>query len=152
MMPRWAGGLLLLLVATLLRAAREFLFINLNYMIDLEANHREVSYAHSAFRALVDGWSLSSLIMLKWGLAVLFIALMLALSIAMSRVLFGDHRYRRTIMFGFVAFGGLALLLHAAGANSPAWEGVSVKLLHALQYPVVLLFIWAAALLKPKNT
>jgi len=152
MMPRWVGGLVLLLVAILLGAAREFLFINLNYVIDFAANHREVSYAHSAFRAVVDGWSLTSLVMLKWCLAIVFIALMLALSITMARVLFGDHWYRRTIMIGFIAIGALALLLHAAAARSPAWEGVSVKLLHALQYPVVLLFIWAAALLRPKNT
>jgi len=151
-MPKWVGGLLLLLVAIVLGAAREFLFINLNYMIDFVANHRQVSYAHSAFRAVVDGWSLTWLVMLKWILAVVFITLMLGLSIAMARVLFGDHRYRTTIMFGFIAIGGLALLLHLASAYAPAWEGVSVKLLHALQYPVVLLFIWAAALLKPSTT
>ena len=146
-MPKWVGGLLLLLVAILLGAAREFLFINLNYVIDFVANHREVSYAHSAFRALVNGWSLSSLVLLKWLLALVFIAVMLGLSIAMARVLFGDHRYRKIILIGFIAIGALALVFHLAAAGSPAWEGVSVKLLHALQYPVVLLFIWAAALI-----
>jgi hypothetical protein len=52
------------------------------------------------------------------------------------------------ILVGFAAIGTLALLLHMGSGTHLALEGISVKLLHVLQYPVVLFFIWAAALLR----
>lgn len=141
--------LAILLVAVCLGAVREFLFLNLNYSIDHLANHREFSYAHSAFQRAVEGLSLADLLLLKWALAILFVGLMAGLSVVLARVLFNDHRYRAHILIGFVAIGLLALLLHLASSSFPALEGVSVKLLHLLQYPVILFFIWAGALLQP---
>lgn len=140
--------LAILLVAICLGAVREFLFLNLNYSIDHLANHREFSYAHSAFQRAVAGSSLADLLRLKWALAVLFVGLMAGLSVLLARVLFNDHRYRVHILIGFFAIGLLALLLHLASSSFPALEGVSVKLLHLLQYPVILFFIWAGALLQ----
>ena len=132
----------------LLGALREFVFINLNYQIDFLRNHRLVSYAHSAFRRQVDGWDLGGLMRLKWVLACAFVLVMLGLCVALARLLFGDHRYTRPILIGFAGVGGLALLLHFLTPAVPAFNGVSVKLLHLLQYPVVLFFIWAASALR----
>jgi hypothetical protein len=140
--------LLILLVAVCLGAVREFLFLNLNYSIDHLTNHRAFSYAHSAFQRAIEGLSLEALLRLKWILALGFVASMAGLSIALARVLFGDHRYRSAILLGFVGIGAIALMLHGASAHLPALDGVSIKLLHLLQYPVVLFFIWAAALLR----
>lgn len=130
-----------------LGALREFLFLNLNYQIDHVARHTPFSYAHSLFRARVQGWSLSQLTWLKWGLAVLFIALMLGLSLLLARTLFRDRRLDRHILLGFAGIGGSALLLHVMAHWLPRAEAVSVKLLHLIQYPVLLVFLWAASLL-----
>jgi hypothetical protein len=108
---------------------------------------RPVSYAHSLFRGWTDGLDLSALVMLKWVLALLFIGLMLLLSMAVARIVFGDHRYRGALVAGFLLIGAVALALHAFSGSVPALYGVSVKLLHLLQYPVLLFFIWAASLL-----
>ena len=138
---------LLMLAAMLLGAVREFLFINLNYQLDALTYKRPVSYAHSLFRGWTDGLDLSALVMLKWVLALLFIGLMLLLSMAVARIVFGDHRYRGALVAGFLLIGAVALALHAFSGSVPALYGVSVKLLHLLQYPVLLFFIWAASLL-----
>jgi hypothetical protein len=135
----------ILLLAVALGAAREFVFINLNYQIDHFENHRAFSYAHSAFQAVVAGWSLRSLVLLKWASAFACIALMLLLSLLLAHQLFGDRRYHLAVLLGFVTIGLVALALHLMASSIPALEGISVKLLHALQYPVVLLFLWAAS-------
>jgi len=137
----------ILAVAVSLGAVREFLFHNLNYQIDFVRHHREVSYAHSLFRRWTGNMDLDGLILLKWSLALAMVALMLGLCIALARVLFGDHRYRVPLVAGFGATGGLALVLHLLAPMAPPLEGVSIKLLHLLQYPVVLFLVWAASLL-----
>lgn len=146
MKQRWAAAAVLLL-GTALGGVREFLFINLNYQIDFLRNHRQVSFAHSAFREQVAGMDLTDLLVLKWVLASAFVLAMLGLCLLLARLLFGDGRYSRTIGLAFGAIGGLAVVLHLLTPVVPAFHGVSVKLLHLLQYPVVLVFIWAASVL-----
>lgn len=150
MSKRSAGIFAILIGAVVLGALREFLFLNLNYEIDHMENHRAVSYAHSMFRAAVDGFSLRTLLGLKWALAVFFIGLTLGLSILLARILFGDQRYRNLLVIGFLVIGAIAFLLHACASIHPAFDLVSVKLLHMLQFPIVLFFLWAAALLQRK--
>ncbi|MBK9418546.1 MAG: hypothetical protein IPO05_12550 [Flavobacteriales bacterium] len=133
-------------VSLLLGAAREFLFLNLNYQIDHLARRSAFSYAHSVFQRWTGGMDLDALLRWKWGLAVAFIAAMWTLAILTARVLVGDHRYLRVITLLFLAVAGLALMLHLTAV--PALEAVSVKLLHALQYPVVLVVLWVALRLR----
>jgi hypothetical protein len=146
-MARQAGILGLFALGVLLGALREFLFLNLNYQIDFAAHKRQVSYAHSMFRGWVEGMDLGALLLLKWVLALCFVAAMLLLALALARLLFGDHRYRPAILIAFGAIGGLALVLHLLGGHLPQARPMSVKLLHTLQYPVLLFFIWAASFL-----
>lgn len=150
-MARRLGILGIFAVAVALGAAREFLFLNLNYHIDFLAHKRQVSYAHSLFRGWVQGMDLGDLLVLKWMLALLFIATMLLLAVVLARLLFGDHRYRRAIVAAFGLIGALALLLHGLAGVLPGAKATSVKLLHTLQYPVLLFFIWAASLLAPRD-
>ena len=147
-MKRSAGIAMVLLLAVLLGAVREFFFLNLNYAIDHIANHRAFSYAHSAFRAAVDGMSLDELILLKWLAAVVFILAMLSLTIWMAHLLFGGHRYLIPILVLTGGVGCIALILHLGGGLHPAFDLVSVKLLHLLQYPGILLFLWIASMLR----
>lgn len=145
MSKRTFAGLLLLAAAVGIGAVREFLFVNLNYQLDFVANQRAFSYAHSSFQAWSGGWSLSALTALKWALALLFILINLGLAVLLARVRFGDHRYRTALLLGFAAVGSMALLAHVAAPRVVGMATLSIKLLHALQYPVVLLLIWAAS-------
>lgn len=147
-MNRSAGIALVLILAVMLGAVREFFFLNLNYAIDHLANHRAYSYAHSAFQAMVEGMTLQQLVLVKWVSAGLFILAMLGITIRMARLLFYDHRYRSPIILLTVLIAVLALLLHFAGSWHPAFDLVSVKLLHLLQYPGILLFLWIASMLR----
>ncbi|MBK6551086.1 MAG: hypothetical protein IPG11_11865 [Flavobacteriales bacterium] len=140
---RWVVASIVV-VAIILGAVREFLFLNLNYAIDFLANHRTISYAHSAFRAAIDGWSLEGLQRLKWVFSASFMGANLLLSIGLARVLFGDNRYRTLLSLAFLGIGLVALLLQLLGNAVHGLGDVAVKLLHVLQYPVMLFFIWAA--------
>ncbi|MDQ3101751.1 MAG: hypothetical protein M3R08_10225, partial [Bacteroidota bacterium] len=71
--------------------------------------------------------------------------IMLVLGIVLSRILFGDHRHARLLLICYVILGSAALLFNALSNGSDGWYNISVKLLHTLQYPVVLVFIWAAS-------
>ncbi|TXI81264.1 MAG: hypothetical protein E6Q44_04905 [Flavobacteriales bacterium] len=146
-MRRSIGIAMVLALAVLLGAVREFFFVNLNYAIDHLQHHRAYSFAHSAFTAAVSDFSLKQLVLLKWAAALVFIIAMLALTIAMARVLWGDHRYLRVLVVGTTLVAALALLLQLAGGLHPAFALVSVKLLHLLQYPGMLLFLWVASML-----
>lgn len=143
-----AGIAVLLLLGVALGSLREFLFINLNYEIDRVAHHREVAYAHSRFRAWVEGWDLDGLVRLKWGTSLAFILVMLLLCVALMRLLQGSFRAAPLLVLGFLAVGAAALGLHLLSGASAAFEVVAVKLLHMLQYPVVLFFLWAAEMLR----
>lgn len=130
-----------LLVAILLAERREFLFINLNYQIDHVARGTPFSYAHSAFRAFVAGWSLEALTTLKWALSLAYIAVNTLLAVALSLLLHGHHRYTPPILFIVGAVCVAALGFHALGAVVPGGLDIGVKLLHMVQYPVVLLVL-----------
>jgi hypothetical protein len=148
MTRRRIGILLILAIAVALGAVRDFLLVNLNYQIDFVAHGRAFSYAHSLFRGWVAGFDLQALLMLKWCLALAFSGAMLGLAIVLARLVAGDHRHARALFLGYVSFGLLALLLHGMAGPVPALEAVSVKVLHGLQYPVVLFLLWAGSMLQ----
>jgi cell division protein FtsW (lipid II flippase) len=141
---RTAGLVVIVLIAVVIGSLREYLFVNLNYQIDHLANGTAYSYAHSRFQLQVSGLHLQDLIRLKWFLAIAFVLVSLLLSIALARLLFGDHRYTRAIVFGFVAIGCLSFIFNWFSNGADGWYNISIKLLHAIQYPVILLFIWGA--------
>lgn len=142
---RTLATLVIIAVAIVVAVFRDFLFVNLNYQLDFAEHTRPASYAHSRFQAWVSGWDASQLGALKWSLAFLFILLNLVLAIVLARVRFGDHRYRMAISAGFILLGCVALSAHALSRYISGLDMLSIKLLHALQYPVVLLLIWAAS-------
>ena len=142
----------ILFVGVALGALREFLFINLNYQIDHVARHTPFSFAHSMFQGWVGGFHLHALIRLKWTLAFAFIALMWLLCVLLARALLGTHRRARLVTFFFLVVGFVALILHFASRYAmPGFATVSVKLLHTLQFPVMLFFLWAASFLEPRS-
>ena len=139
----------ILLIAIGSGAAREYLFINLNYQIDHVGRHTEFSYADSTFKNWTLGWSLQQLQMLKWALALGYILLLTVLAVCMARLLFGHSRHARYIFLSVAAVACLALVLHVLSAWLPPLADVAVKLLHMLQYPVILFVLLASRGLRP---
>lgn len=150
-MSRRAGIAGLLLIGVALGSLREFLFINLNYEIDRVRYQRPIAYAHSRFRAWTAGWDLDGFIALKWTLSLAYMAAMLGLAILLMRLLQGHFRAARYLTLAYGALGLLALGFHALSGALPPLEAVGVKLLHLLQYPVLLFFLWAAHLLRSRT-
>ncbi|QQR85466.1 MAG: hypothetical protein IPJ76_12710 [Flavobacteriales bacterium] len=141
-----------LLVAVLLAERREFLFINLNYQIDHLSRGTPFSYAHSAFRSFVAGWSLQALTALKWCMSLVYIAVNALLALALARLLHGDHRYAKPILLIIGAVALAALLFHALGYLFTGGMGIAVMLLHMVQYPVVLLVLLVSSSLSRPRT
>lgn len=141
----WNGPLSLALLAAsvALGGLREFLFVNLNYQLDFLEHSRAQSYAHSAFQRWAAGLDAGDLRQAKWLLALAFVAITLLLTVAMARIRLGDSRLNRPIILAFAALGASALALHLLSGQAAFLSLISVQLLHALQYPVPLLLVWA---------
>ncbi|MFZ1692156.1 MAG: hypothetical protein WAT74_03075 [Flavobacteriales bacterium] len=142
-------SLLIVAIGAALGALREFIFVNLNFHLDYLLNQRDRNYAHSVFRKWAGALDADQASALKWALALLFVATMALLTALLCRVRFGDHRYRKAVIVAFAGLGACALLCHLLGAWLPHARPVSVAMLHALQYPVPLLLVWAMSLLQP---
>lgn len=134
-----------LLVAVVLAERREFLFINLNYQIDHVSRGTPHSYAHSAFRSFVEGWSLGALTTFKWILSSLYIIVNALLAVLLAWLLHDHGRYTRPIIVIVVSVCLAAVGFHALGTRVPGGADIGVKLLHMVQYPVVLLALLASA-------
>lgn len=140
-MRRLPAVLAILTVAVVLGSLRDFLFINLNYQLDHLQRATPYSYAHSAFRAAVQGWGPRALLALKWGLGLGFTLSTWALCQALLGVFGVRAHLGRPVTIGFLAIAALALAARALARTWPVWEPLSVDLLHAIQYPVVLLLL-----------
>lgn len=136
-----------LVAGIVLGACREFVFINLNYQIDHVEHHTSFSYAHSIVQGWTRGIGLDGLLVLKWSLTLLSMALMAGLCILLARILFGTWRQAIPILVGFGGFALLSVAMHGLARWAPPFELVSVRLSHMLQYPVTLLFVLIAATL-----
>lgn len=135
-----------LAIGLALGALREFVFTNLNYQLDfLRRQGRGTNYAHSAFQRWAEGLEAERLMTLKWAAAGAFVLAMLLLTLALARVRLGSHRLAPAIAAGFAAVGLLSLALHGIGRAAPGLGAVSIDLLHALQYPLPLLVVWAGS-------
>jgi hypothetical protein len=141
-------SLLWLGLASLLGAAREFVATNINFQIDFLSNSRERNYAHSVFREWAQGWDLADAQRAKWLAAGAFMVSMAALTAAMARTRFGDHRYIAPILLGFAALGACAGICY--WTNPALLRPVAIAILHALQYPVPVLLVWVLSWLRAR--
>lgn len=129
---------------------RDFLFINLNYQIDHIARATPVSFAHSRFQGWVKSWDISDLTRLKWMLAVLFVLGMWALCLLLLKNAGVLHSLWRTVTWVFLGIAAAALMLHGLARWLPV-EEASANLLHAIQYPVLLLILQVVVGLFPRT-
>jgi hypothetical protein len=152
MRHRWVRTALLLVAGVALGSLREFLFVNVNYQIDHVARATPFSYAHSAFQGWVAGWGTRPLFTLKWSMAIGFIVAMWSLCMLLLRTYSAPRRLLALVSVLFVLIPAGALLLHLLAYRAPLAEEASVNLLHAVQTPIVLVFLWVTlALFKPAN-
>jgi hypothetical protein len=140
-------------LAVILGSVREYLSINLNYQIDHVRRETAFSYAHSDFQALTANWSLNVLLGAKWTLALLLVAVMLVLTIRVSRLLFENKRYSRFLVVGYLTAGSVSLLLFFLSGIHPGFKLAAVQLLHALQFPVIMvMMIFISSLPRNKDS
>lgn len=144
----WVRAAAILLVGIVLGAFRDFLFINLNYQIDHVRRATAGSFAHSRFQARVAGWDLSDLVLLKWVLAGCFVLSMWGLSLLLLRNANSSARLAKPVSLIFAAIALSALLMHGLARWMPL-EEASVNLLHAIQYPVLLIVLQCALVFIP---
>lgn len=147
MRTRWQVALLLA-AGIAAGALRDFLFVNLNYQIDHLRRSTSTSYAHSRFQAWVSGWGLNELNLLKWGLAAAFVMCMWLLCMWLLRATGAHARLAKPVSLLFLLLGTGALLCHVLSRWIPV-EEASVNLLHAIQYPVLLLVLLVALIVFP---
>ena len=138
----------ILLVGIVLGAIRDSLFINLNYQIDHVRRATPGSFAHSRFQAQVAGWDLSALVLLKWVLAGCFVVGMWGLCLLLLRNANSSARLAKPVSLIFAAIALAALLMHGLARWLPV-EEASVNLLHAIQYPVLLVVLQVALVVFP---
>jgi len=142
----------LVVIGAILGALREFLFVNLNYQIDHVSRETEFSYAHSRFQSWVDGWGLDSLVFSKWVLTILLAGVVLWMTLSVARILFKSMQYHKLIIGGYVLVGISALFLHLLSSAHPGFRLASVQLLHALQFPVIMVILILASSIVPRTT
>jgi hypothetical protein len=140
-MKRLPAVLLILGIALVLGSLRDFLLINLNYQLDHVQRATPYSFAHSGFQAVVGGWGLRALTTMKWGLAIGFVATTWTLCQSLLGVFGLRQRLGRLVTYGFLGIAALAFVAHLLARSFPLLEPVSVDLLHAIQYPVVVLLL-----------
>ena len=140
-MNRLPAVLAILVIAVALGSLRDFLLINLNYQLDHVQRATPYSYAHSAFQVAVAGWGPRALIALKWGLGIGFTCTTWGLCQALLAVYGVRARLGRAVTLGFLAMASLALVARVLAGAWPALEPLSVDVLHAIQYPVVVLLL-----------
>ena len=144
----WVRAAFILVFGILLGAIRDSLFINLNYQIDHVRRATVLSYAHSRFQTQVAGWDLSDLVLLKWVLAGCFVLCMWGLCLLLLRNATRSAGLAKSVSLIFAVIALSALLLHALSRWMPV-EEASVNLLHAIQYPALLLVLQVALVLFP---
>lgn len=147
-MGRRIRAVLIVLIGIGLGSLHDLLFINLNYQIDHVRRATPVSFAHSRFQSWVDGWGTPGLSRLKWMLGCFFILSMWGLCLLLLRNAHALERLARPVTGVFAGIAFLALLLHGLSRWIPV-EEASVNLLHAIQYPVLLVVLQLALMLFP---
>ena len=96
----------------------------------------------------MEGWEAPGLTRLKWLLAGLFVFSMWGLCMVLLKNMGVMKGLWRPVTLVFAGIAIAALVLHGLARWLPV-EEASVNLLHAIQYPVLLLVLQAALMLFP---
>lgn len=138
-----ALGILALVSIIALGFLRDFLFININYIIDRLYYNLEVYYYHS-FYSFLEPWEVGGLMKLKWGLTLVFMFLNLGLSVLILKNLFAKPRLPLRMLYGgyvllFLVSGFFYLIGNAGGLPELGYT-LARRFMGVLQSPVPLMF------------
>ncbi|MBD3636712.1 MAG: hypothetical protein HUJ25_05165 [Crocinitomicaceae bacterium] len=104
-MPRKSKIIFLSSIIVLLGFLREYLFVNINW-IHLTKTIARRNAARDEFNFLLD-WTVGEIVILKWVLTIIFVALFTSLTWIIIRLAFGNKLYNKITL---LVFGALLVI------------------------------------------
>ena len=149
------AGIFWLVVIIWLGFVRDFIFININYIIDRLYYNLEVFHYHS-FYSFLEPLDVSGLTTLKWVLTFVFALANLLLSALILKLLFKDPKMSLKLLYiGFLLIfiiAGLFYLVGKIGGFPELGYTLSRRFMGTIQSPVPLMVVAAVHMLFYKTT
>lgn len=148
------AGILLLVVIVWLGFLRDYIFININYIIDHLYYNSEVIHYHS-FYSFLEPLDVSGLVTLKWMLTLVFTVVNLLLSVIILNQMFKNPEMPLKLLYvsylAIFMISGLFYIAGKLGGFSELGYTLSRRFMGALQSPVPLMVTAAAHMLFAKK-
>ena len=145
-----AIAVVLVILIVYLGFVRDFIFININYIIDELYFNRDVEQYHSIYSFLIP-LGVSGLMKLKWFLTFLFMVLNLGLSYFILKFLFSEAKKPiRLLFYGYLGLFLISALFFVGGkllSFSELGYTLSRRFMGVLQSPVPLMVVATVHLL-----
>jgi hypothetical protein len=149
------AGIFLLVVIIWLGFLRDFIFVNINYIIDRLYYNLEVVYYHS-FYSFLEPLDVSGLMTLKWLLTIVFTLVNLLLSVFILKLLFNNPKMPLKLLYIsyllIFIIAGLFYLAGKVGGFPELGYTLSRRFMGTIQSPVPLMVVAAAHMLFYKTT
>jgi len=148
------SGIFWLIVIVALGFYRDFIFININYIIDRLYYNQEVKHYHSFYNFL-EPLDVKGLMTLKWILTFVFTLINLSLSVIILKRLFKDPSMPLKLLYlGYAVLfiiAGLFYLFGNLSGFSNLGYTLSRRFMGLIQSPVPLMVVAAAHMLFVNN-
>lgn len=148
-------GVFWLIVIIALGFLRDFIFVNINYIIDRLFYNLEVYYYHS-FYDFLEPLDVSGLMTLKWVLTFLFTVINLGLSVVILKKFFVNPKMPLQLLYlGYVVMfliAGLFLIFGKVSGFTDLGYTLARRFMGVLQSPVPLMIVATVHLLFDRNT
>jgi hypothetical protein len=149
------AGIFWLVVIIWMGFVRDFIFININYIIDRLYYNLEVFHYHS-FYSFLEPLDVSGLMTLKWILTFVFALINLLLSALILKLLFKNPKMSLNLLYvGYLLIFIIAGLFYSIGKIGGFPElgyTLSRRFMGAIQSPVPLMVVAAVHMLFYKTT
>ena len=143
-------GIILLIVIIGLGFYRDFIFININYIVDQLYYNKEVGHYHSMYEYLIP-LDISGLMSLKWGLTMLFTFINLLLSVLIIKALLvNSSKPLRLLYLSYLVIFLLSAATYIVGkliGQQDIGYTLARRFMGTLQSPVPLMVVTAAHML-----
>ena len=148
-------GIFLLVVIVWLGFLRDYIFININYIVDSLYYNHEVVHYHS-FYSFLEPMDVSGLMTLKWMLTLVFTLVNLLLSVIILKQMFKNPEMPLTLLYAsylaLFIISGLFYLAGKIGGFPELGYTLSRRFMGTLQSPVPLMVVAGAHMLFYKST
>jgi hypothetical protein len=147
-------GIFWLIIIIALGFLRDFIFVNINYIIDRLYYNLEVYYYHS-FYDFLEPLDVSGLMTLKWILTLLFTLINLGLSVVILKLLFTKSQMPLKLLYlGYLVLflvASMFVLIGKFGGLTDLGYTLARRFMGVLQSPVPLMIVSAVHLLFDRN-